>query len=57
MTEEKMNDMKAGQILKLLYTDPGVRPDLVAWCKATKNTLVGFKENKNINSAFIKKAN
>lgn len=43
MTEEKISQMKAGQALEIAFTDPGARPDLTAWCKATGNEVLEFK--------------
>lgn len=44
MTEEKISQMKAGQVLEVAFTDPGARPDLTAWCKATGNEVLEFKK-------------
>ncbi len=55
MTEEKMADLKKGEILEMIYTDPGAKPDLMAWCKATGNDCLGFKEEKHKGFAYIRK--
>ena len=56
MTEEKMVDLKKGEVLEVIFTDPGAKPDLLAWCRATGNECLGFKENKFKNHAYIRKA-
>lgn len=45
MTEEKIAEMKPGQVLQVAFTDPGAQPDLVAWCRATGHELLEFKTN------------
>ncbi|MBI4432653.1 MAG: sulfurtransferase TusA family protein [Candidatus Omnitrophica bacterium] len=55
MTEEKMKALKRGSILEVIFTDPGAKPDLEAWCGATGNELMGFKNQKIKSSAFIRK--
>ena len=46
---EKMMDLKDGDQLKVLVTDPGFISDAKAWCKNTANTFVSHgKEGKTI---------
>ena len=40
MTEEKILELKSGDVLELAFTDPGAEPDLTAWCKATGNEVL-----------------
>lgn len=56
MTEEKLETLKKGDILEVVYTDPGAKPDLEAWCRANGQILLGFEETKSKSSAFIRKA-
>ena len=56
MTEEKMADLKKGDILEVVYTDPGAKPDLEAWCKANKHQCLGFKTDKRSGRAYIQKS-
>ena len=56
MTEEKMEDLKRGDILEVLYTDIGAKSDLQAWCRATGNTLLHSKEKSGTGYAYIRKA-
>ena len=55
MTEEKMVDLKSGDILEVIFTDPGAKPDLIAWCLATGNEFLNFKSGKLRSSACIRK--
>jgi TusA-related sulfurtransferase len=55
MAEEKIKEMKKGEVLEVLYTDPGAKPDLLAWCKATGNRALGFKEGKQKSFAYVQK--
>lgn len=55
MTEEKMAELKEGETLEVLFTDPGVKPDLKAWCAATGNEFLGFKDEKKRSAAYVRK--
>ncbi len=55
MTEEKMTALKPGEILQVEFTDPGAKPDLLAWCKATGHEFLGFRQERRVGFAFIKK--
>jgi TusA-related sulfurtransferase len=55
MTEEKMADLKKGETLEVIFTDPGAKSDLLAWCKATGHTLLGFRNEKFTGFAVILK--
>ena len=46
MTEEKIEHLKSGEILEVLFTDPGAEPDLKAWCKAMHHEFMGIKKEK-----------
>lgn len=55
MTEETLPSVPSGQVLEVVFTDPGARPDLEAWSRATGHAILGFKEEKIKSSAFIRK--
>ncbi len=55
MTEEKMAAMKNGQVLEVIFTDPGAHPDLEVWCLATGNRLLEVKKLKTSGRAYIRK--
>lgn len=55
-TGEKIATMKRGEILLLLADDPGVVLDLVAWCKSTKNELLGiWLDEEQVYHCYIRK--
>ena len=55
MTEEKIVQMKIGQVLEVAFTDPGAKPDLTAWCRATGHEIIEFKRNRTEMFATIRK--
>lgn len=55
MTEEEIAQMKRGEILRVIFTDPGARPDLEAWCKMAHHTVLEMKWNKTTGTAWIQK--
>ena len=55
MTEEKRKDLKPGDVLEVLFTDPGAKPDLEVWCRVTGNRCLGFKDEKFKSYAYIRK--
>jgi TusA-related sulfurtransferase len=55
MTEEKMAQLRKGDILEVLFTDPGAKPDLEAWCRATGNLFLDCEKQKSTLMARIQK--
>jgi tRNA 2-thiouridine synthesizing protein A len=55
MTEEKVAEMKQGEVLEVVFTDPGAKPDLMAWCRASGHVFVECRSGKFQSSAFIRK--
>ena len=55
MTQEKLETLKESDILEVVYTDPGAKPDLEAWCRVNGQVLLEFEETKSKSSAFIRK--
>ena len=55
MTEEKIAEMKKGEVLEVIFTDPGAKPDLKAWCGSTGHQIVEFKDEKFKSWAYIQK--
>lgn len=45
---------KNGDIIEVLATDPGFKPDVQAWVKRTGNELVELKEEDGVIKAVIK---
>jgi len=46
---------KKGQIVELLADDEGAIQDVPAWCEATGNEYLGYKEEDGIYIFYIKK--
>jgi TusA-related sulfurtransferase len=55
MTEEEMGRMKKGEVLRVIFTDPGARPDLEAWCRMAGHTVVEMHWDKKTGTAWIRK--
>jgi tRNA 2-thiouridine synthesizing protein A len=55
MTEEKILDLKKGEVLEVVFTDPGAKPDLLAWCKSNGHEVLGFKEETKRKLAYIER--
>jgi len=51
---KKMKEMETGQILELLATDPGSKPDVPAWCSKTGNELIESGEESGVYKYYIK---
>ena len=43
-TSQAIKQVKVGEVLEVVTTDPGSRPDLTAWTKMTGNELVSVTE-------------
>ncbi|MBI4315215.1 MAG: sulfurtransferase TusA family protein [Chloroflexi bacterium] len=39
-TSKAIKEMQVGQVLKMVSTDPGAPPDMVAWARQTGNELL-----------------
>ena len=39
-TSKAIKEMQIGQVLKMISTDPGAPPDMVAWARQTGNELL-----------------
>lgn len=54
-TKKSMSSMTAGQVLKVVATDPGSVKDMEAYARQTGNELVGTAENNGEFVFYIKK--
>lgn len=43
---ETIKQLENGQILEVIATDEGIRPDAEAWCRATGHELVGIEKEE-----------
>lgn len=55
MTEEKIAGMAPLALLEVVFTDPGAKADLIAWCKANGHEWLDFTEEKPRYRARIRK--
>ena len=55
MTEEKLLELKPGEVLEVVFTDPGAKPDLQMWCKVTGNKFLEFRSERMKYFATIRK--
>ena len=46
-TSEAIKQVKVGEVLEVLTTDPGSKPDLSSWARMTGNELVSSTEAGN----------
>lgn len=54
-TKKSMNGMAAGEVLKVIATDPGSVKDMEAYARQTGNEIVGTAEDTGEFTFFIKK--
>jgi len=52
---KSLNRLEAGQVLKVISTDPGSVKDFIAFCKQTGNVLLDTVEQNNEFLFLIKK--
>lgn len=43
-TSEEIKQVGLGEVLEVLTTDPGSKPDIAAWARMTGNELLGVEE-------------
>ncbi len=56
-TNTAIKKMKVGEILEMLATDPGAKPDMLAWSKRTRHELVRTEEESGLLKFYIRKTN
>ncbi|MDH5527351.1 MAG: sulfurtransferase TusA family protein [Nitrospirota bacterium] len=54
-TKKAIDGMQAGQVLKMLATDPGSINDMAAWVSKTGNEMVDREEGEGIYTYYIRK--
>lgn len=55
MTEEKIADLRAGEVLEVIFTDLGAKADLEAWCRGTGNEWAGCRDGKGKSFGYVRK--
>ena len=46
-TQNKVETMKAGDVLDVICTDPGAKNDIPAWCRINGHKIVGIKDQND----------
>ena len=52
---QKIREIGAGEVVRLVGTDPGILQDVPAWCKSTGNECIEVKEESGKYVALIRK--
>ncbi len=52
---KKIKTMKTGDVLEILSTDPGIREDMPAWCRATGQEFLGVEEDREVIKVYVRK--
>jgi TusA-related sulfurtransferase len=47
--------MEVGQILEMLATDPGSKPDMEAWARQTGQELIDMQEEDGLFKFYLRK--
>jgi tRNA 2-thiouridine synthesizing protein A len=51
-----MKNMKVGEVIELLTTDPGAKSDVPAWSQRAKHQLLRIKEEGGVCKFYVRKA-
>lgn len=51
-TSRAVKDVSVGQVLEVLTTDPGSKPDLDGWAKVTGNEILSVQEDEGSPKVF-----
>jgi tRNA 2-thiouridine synthesizing protein A len=55
-TAQKLREMKVGETLEVISTDPGIEADMPAWCRTTGQEFVGLDREGEIIKVYVRKA-
>jgi TusA-related sulfurtransferase len=54
-TSKRLKELKVGQVLEVISTDPGIKEDMPAWCRLTGQEFLGLEEEGEIIRVYIRK--
>ncbi len=54
-TKKAVDKLEPGQVLKMIATDPGAKPDMEAWSKKTGHKLVDYEQDGDKQIFYIEK--
>jgi TusA-related sulfurtransferase len=55
-TKKAIEKLNLGQVLEMISTDPGSKPDMIAWSKSTGHELLDTKEEPGLFMFYVRKA-
>ena len=54
-TAKLIKEMAPGEVVLVLSDDWGIQVDMPAWCKMSRNELLGIVEEGNVLKAYVRK--
>jgi tRNA 2-thiouridine synthesizing protein A len=54
-TKKAIDQLSSGQVLKMIATDPGSKPDVDAWSRKTGHQVLDYQQDGNKHIFLIKK--
>lgn len=54
-TKKAVDALQVGQVLKMIATDPGSKPDMEAWTRKTGQELAGYEQDGDKHIFYVKK--
>lgn len=54
-TAKKLKELKPGQILEVISTDPGIKEDMPSWCRLTGQEFLGSEEEGEVIKVYVRK--
>jgi len=52
---KRIKEMKVGEVLELISTDKGIKEDVPAWCRQTRQEYLGLEEEGEIMKVYVRK--
>ena len=54
-TAKAIDKMKSGQVIEVISDDEAVQGDMQAWCKQTRNELLGIRVVSGTYTCYVRK--
>ncbi len=54
-TAKAIDKMKSGQVIEVVSDDEAVQGDMQAWCKQTRNELLGISVTSGTYTCYVRK--
>lgn len=55
-TKKAIDGLELGQVLKMISTDPGSKPDMEAWSRKTGHELLAYENVEGKHVFYLKKS-